>query len=835
MRYHTRWSFTLHFVFIATLFAAITSLPSSQSTHAHNPAALALSTGTVSGQVTGPDGIPLANIPVNLEGQGYSDGVCTTPEGAFSFQQVPLDLSLQIQANPVGTNGCDGSHTYAVSWWDQKPMRDSADSFMLSAASPDRAGIHFSLAPGGGASGHIYLADGTTPVEGVCVAFTSVAHTGSPAHNWGKTGPDGSFTIWNLPTETFYIVLNAQCNGLNPTLINEWYAPGASVFDAKDAGAVTIVAGQLQTGLDFQLDSGGTIAGKVMDSGGAGLPGIAVMLDGPSYGKGVCTADDGSYAFTNAEFNVGWRVRVNSYDSSWCGGSHTSYAYQFWDHVMTREAWGTITITEQQDTRTGIDFNLDPGGGISGHIYQQDGITPVANACLRFATSIENVNFIEGWSTATGEDGSFIIWHLPAGPLYVQSHKSCQGQHTGLVDEWYAPGGSGSMFDAQPVMITAGQLAPNVDFQLDPSGSIAGQVTGDGGAPLANIQVSIINLLAYNTCTDSNGNYALQSVPLNFPAILVASNKDWSMCTDSIDYVEQFWNNKPTQELADPIVLTLAERDKTNANFALRLASAISGHVYRQDGITPVEDACIEVFFPDLWDSFRYWSSTGADGSYHIKGLPEAAYYVRTSVNCNGSSPYLLDEFYAPGGSVWDEAQAAQVVTTGGQVTANVDFQLDAAGAVAGQVSKAADLAPLDGVLVVITDLDNRWVNMAYSTAQGSYEINGLPPGSYKVFARDSNQPPAYVLTYYNQKGDSAAANLVHITGGQATTGIDFQLQATLQTTVTPDGSIFNGYTVLGPKISVTVPPGAVSDTIQMLFSPTSELFGPRGFTFDLQ
>ncbi len=81
----------------------------------------------------------------------------------------------------------------------------------------------------------------------------------------------------------------------------------------------------------------------------------------------------------------------------------------------------------------------------------------------------------------------------------------------------------------------------------------------------------------------------------------------------------------------------------------------------------------------------------------------------------------------------------------------------------------------------------------------------------------------------------AAAANLVHITGGQATTGIDFQLQATLQTTVTPDGSIFNGYTVLGPKISVTVPPGAVSDTIQMLFSPTSELFGPRGFTFDLQ
>ena len=92
-----------------------------------------------------------------------------------------------------------------------------------------------------------------------------------------------------------------------------------------------------------------------------------------------------------------------------------------------------------------------------------------------------------------------------------------------------------------------------------------------------------------------------------------------------------------------------------------------------------------------------------------------------------------------------------------------------------------------------------------------------------------------FVKTYYDQKGDRNTVNLVVVTGGQTTQAIDFQLQSTLQTQITPaEGGALAGRTELGAQIGIVFPPGATAQSVQMVFSPTSQVFGPRGFTFDM-
>ncbi len=145
-------------------------------------------------------------------------------------------------------------------------------------------------------------------------------------------------------------------------------------------------------------------------------------------------------------------------DSNPCGGS-MGYVMQFWDH---KGNWGeadAIILTETSLNLTGIDFNLDPAGGISGYIYHADGMTPVANAMLLFFDGATGKYNNTGKWGATGADGSFTIWGLPVGPVYIRTSANWSGMNPNLVDEWYAPGGSvidGSQ--AVPVMITSGVL-----------------------------------------------------------------------------------------------------------------------------------------------------------------------------------------------------------------------------------------------------------------------------------------------------------------------------------------------------------------------------------------
>ena len=75
-----------------------------------------------------------------------------------------------------------------------------------------------------------------------------------------------------------------------------------------------------------------------------------------------------------------------------------------------------VTVTDDTTT-SGIDFELEPGGDVSGTVYESDGVTPIEDISVRIV-------FPDGSTrgNCTDANGEYSIGRLPHGvPLVVQA------------------------------------------------------------------------------------------------------------------------------------------------------------------------------------------------------------------------------------------------------------------------------------------------------------------------------------------------------------------------------------------------------------------------------
>jgi carboxypeptidase family protein len=164
------------------------------------------------------------------------------------------------------------------------------------------------------------------------------------------------------------------------------------------------------------------------------------------------------------------------------------------------------------------------------------------------------------------------------------------------------------------------------------------------------------------------------------------------------------------------------------------------------------------------------WGSatTDAGGHYTLKGLTTSADY-RVEFYPAQNSP-LAAQFY-PSGVTLQAATPVQV--TLGQTTANIDETLGQGGSISGAVTDAATGYPLGGTSIVLTDDAGHQVYSALSPItqpDGSYVINHLAPGSYKV---EFSSVGALAFQYYNDANTLGSASSVTVSAGQTATNIN--------------------------------------------------------------
>jgi hypothetical protein len=141
----------------------------------------------------------------------------------------------------------------------------------------DTPNIDFQLDSGGRISGTVFKSDGTIPITDADIRVFAF-EGGSCDRQFvdGTMTSNGNYTIAGLPAGSYYIQAFRE-NGAN--YISEWYSNPLSSYDCNDANAVQVWVAVETQGIDFQLDSGSSITGSLVDENGQPLGNVKVEYD----------------------------------------------------------------------------------------------------------------------------------------------------------------------------------------------------------------------------------------------------------------------------------------------------------------------------------------------------------------------------------------------------------------------------------------------------------------------------------------------------------------------------------------------------------------------------
>ncbi len=591
--------------------------------------------GTITGHVYEDDGVtPVerANVDAYVFGTwtfaAYTE---TLPDGSYTLW-VPSGTYM------VRVREVEG-------WFDQYYLNGSvwteASPVVVSAPS-ETGGIDFVLARAGYISGHVYQEDATTAILGAAVEACVFG-----TWNWvarDDTEADGSYRL-EVPSGSYLVRARGVCGS------SDQYFDGAVL--REEATRVDAIEGQETAGIDFILQPGATIKGHVYQAGGT------VPVEGA-----YVSAQDATSRAWIADAQTGW-------DGSYClsvpSGSYKVRAgadgwlpEYYLDTYLFSEA-STITLTVPQ-TRTGVDFTpAEARTGIAGHLYRNDGTTPVAGASV----SANDYATDSGMATVqTAADGSYTLW-VPPGRYRVSAWAA------DWPFQYY--NGKNRREEATPVTVPDEQIVPDIDFVFELGGKILGYVyQADGKTPIAGAWVNASDTVtgeSYNSPpSGADGSYTI--VPASGSYKLWASAAGW---------VSEYYDNTHNAAQAT-LVTVLAPEEKSGINFALEAASAtIKGHVYQSDGGTPI--AGVQVYARDYGTgAFMGGAESGADGSYTLR-VPPGTFALWTW------KLHYATQFYDHKGS---SSEATPVTLSGSQILENVDFSLEWIPVLIDRVQKSA-------------------------------------------------------------------------------------------------------------------------------------------------
>jgi hypothetical protein len=582
-----------------------------------------------------------------------------------------------------------------------------------------------------------------------------------------ETDETGNYVITGLPAGEYYVVTWSRF------YVDELYdnimTPLTSLETWRQASLVQVTENAITRNIDFDLLPGALLSGQILMPGGAQpvQDERAVIIVTRSESpiplvERMVYVTDGQYEIRIPYAgSVKVLIDVEGYMPAW------------YENVTEWTSATPIDIPTLSSNVENIDFTLaiDPEianqGVISGTIRPSQGL--VSPLTIAYAISLEDTSF---GGLGLGLFGGYSIDGLPAGD-YVVYGQDILGNLTGtgnFMGEFY-----NNVQDpllATPVTVRPGQETRDINFTLDPGGSISGQVTDSKGNALDSLLVVAVHsdlggpgkdpyltrLQIAAAPTDLQGRYQIQGLPaaeyyvrtvssfwLDVNALEVRDGKHSGKVVDEF-YGDVYNLLEVTSSATVPV--TVAEQTG-NVDFQLADPGYVNGSVTDAVDGTSVSD--LELIAVDAESGYPVlpFGQVNADGSYVLGPLAPGEFKILALTNVTGSDPHLT-EFYNGTTSFED----AQNFVVDGNVIGGINFTLEPGASIQGFVDLAqgaqeylAGRDSLDGFPVFAMNAESgEIVNYDFVQFNGGFRIDHLPAGQYRVMVLPILEP--YTATF---------------------------------------------------------------------------------------
>ena len=492
-------------------------------------------------------------------------------------------------------------------------------------------------------------------------------------------------------------------------------------------------------------DTSASISGKItadFSGGSQGNVGVHLrMADTLEYVTSSYADAEGNYTAGNladGSYKLEFFDYSNVHLGQWYGGTADQES-------------ATVVVLAPGQQRTGIDLTLVKSAAISGQVTAPTGVD-----LNGISVSVHTADGLSIPAYAqVAEDGSYKVIGLPAGSYKVLF----SGNGSGGLDRWYD--GAQSIEAATPLTLAAGQERSGINATLAKGATISGRVTVAEGVDLTAVSVRVhkSDYFSYSGYGQLNqdGSYTVKGLPagnykVHFDGYNSGAPDQWYADADSFD-------------TATSIPLAQGQ-DLTGINVAMVKGATISGQIVVPAGMD-VTSASVQAYVTDSPSGFSVHAWVSQDGSYRLGGLPAGTYKVKF----NGNNSGALDQWYANADS---EETSSPVILAPGQDLAGIDGTLVKAATISGRIT-APDGVDLTGVGVRVHRSDSMsYSGYAQVEQDGTYRVEGLPAGSYKV-QFDANSSGA-LDRWHTGANSFDTATPISLGTGQDLTGLDESL-----------------------------------------------------------
>ena len=677
----------------------------------------------ISGTVRSSNGTPLKDVCVGVyQSRVFQGETKTASNGTYLVGGLGAG-GYQLRFEDCGGNGVE------YEFYENQPTFDDANTVSVTEGQIT-AGIDVALEPEGRISGLVTDIEGN-PVAGVGV-YAYRRYNSRFTVGFTETEANGRYLIGGLRQSSDYEVRFYPAD----TFVSQSFDGHSPVNIFGDYTPVSVISGQETPNIDAKLvllTAPTGIAGTIRGSNGTPLQDICVGVYQSRVFQGETkTAVDGTYSVKDLVQGP-YQMRFQD-----CGGNGVEY--EFYENQPTFDDANSIAVkTGYMST---VDVVLAPAGRISGLVTDAIG-NPVAGVGV-YAYRRNNSRFTIG-STETEANGRYLIGGLreasdyevrfyPAEPFISQSYDSISPVNI------FGP--------YTQVSVVSGLETPNIDARLLQYISVAGTITDRRGNSVQGCNVTVGGKSA---ATDSAGGYevtfAVPTIENGIPVI-----RYYASCPYPT-YLEAVSGSVPVTNPSSAIV-----------DLVVPLKNSISGIVTNSDG-EPISGCSVSATARS--GGLSTGVVTNSSGVFSFDPLLNGEYDVW--VYCGGDyAPQFHD------GTV-DSEKVTPILLSGGDDRV-INVQVGGFSSIGGKVS-ILGRNDFSDICVDAYGSDGTWAAAGVTDEIGSYRLDGLTLGDYRLRFTDCSFFPSVITEFYRDESSLESADVVSVAKDQDRQEIDAELR----------------------------------------------------------